>query len=57
MCPQTGQPGRNGQIPRHTILEDQEGTQNLNKEIHTYEIKSVIKVLPTKTSWTGLFHM
>ena len=49
ICQQTGQPERNGQIPRHphTTKLKLEEIENLNRPITSEEIESVIKNLPT----------
>ena len=52
ICQQTGQPGRNGQIPKHphTSKLKVEGIESLNRPITSEEIESVIKNLPTNKS-------
>ena len=49
MCQQTGQSGRNGQIPRHTLSKLKwEETENLNRPITNKKPESVIQKSPNK---------
>ena len=52
ICQQTGQPGRNGQIPKHPHTSKTQTIRNrdLNRPITSKEIESVIKNLPTNKS-------
>ena len=52
MCQQTGQPGRNGQIPKHPHTSKTQTGRNrkLEQTHNSKEIESVIKNLPTNKS-------